>query len=65
MQTLCNFLVLGDALRLSGAYWYKDEEASLNSPKQNYVLYKHLRTHIGYFEVYGKRACIHEFSITG
>ena len=64
MQTLCNFLVLGDALKLSDAYWYEDEEASSNSPKRNYVLYKHLRTHTGYFKVYGKRAHVHEFSIT-
>ena len=29
-----------------------------------WLLYKHLRTHTNFLEMYGKWACIHEFSIT-
>ena len=29
-----------------------------------FALYKHHRAHINYFEVYGKWAYVHEFSIT-
>ena len=36
----------------------------VNLTKINYALYKHLRAHIKYLEMYGEWACIHEFNNT-
>ena len=41
-----------------------DGKASSSSPKEDHALYKHLRSCTNSLEVYGKRACIHEFRNT-
>ena len=44
--------------------WVVPIEREKKFTNTNYAFYEHLRAHINFLGRYGKRACIHEFSIT-